>query len=97
VLEHCLLVLGVVVLRVLGDVAELAGDTDAIRHLAPLLVPQVIDLLLELLVALGRQDDFLQAASLGIHTAGLARPKRGGMVAAASSAPQGRGYDLQPI
>ena len=37
VLEHRLLVLGVVVLRVLGDVAELPGDPDAVGHLAALI------------------------------------------------------------
>ena len=51
-LEQRLVVLGVVVLGVLGDVAELARDADALRDLAALLVRQVLDLLLELLVAL---------------------------------------------
>jgi hypothetical protein len=37
VLEHRLLVLRVVVLGVLGDVAELARDADALRDLAALL------------------------------------------------------------
>ena len=64
VLEHRLLVLRVVVLGVLGDVAELARDADALRDLAPLLGLQVVDLLLELLVALGREDDFLQSMGL---------------------------------
>ena len=36
VLEHRLLVLGVVVLRVLGDVTELAGGADAVGNLATL-------------------------------------------------------------
>src|SRR3954447_19494096 len=60
VVEHGLLVLGVVVLRVLGDVAELACDADALGDLAALLAPQKVDLLLEFLVALGCEDDFLQ-------------------------------------
>ena len=38
VLEHRLLVLGVVVLRVLGDVTELAGGADAVGNLATLAV-----------------------------------------------------------
>ena len=59
-LEHRLLVLRVVVLGVLGDVAELARDADPLGDLAALLGREVLDLLLELLVALGREDDFLQ-------------------------------------
>ena len=64
VLEHRLLVLGVVVLGVLGDVAELAGDADPVRDLAALLGREHLDLLLQLLVALRRENDFLQRASL---------------------------------
>src|SRR6185503_6208890 len=63
VLEQRLLVLGVVVLGVLGDVAELAGDADAVGHLATLVVREVLDLLLQLLVAFGSEDDVLQRAS----------------------------------
>jgi hypothetical protein len=36
VLQHRLLVLGIVVLGVLGDVAEFARDPDAVRDLATL-------------------------------------------------------------
>src|SRR5579884_208654 len=60
VLEHRLLVLRVVVLRVLGDVAELTGDADALGDLAALLAAQVVDLLLELPEPLRCEDDFLQ-------------------------------------
>jgi hypothetical protein len=63
VLEHRLLVLRVVVLGVLGDVAELAGNPDPLRDLAALLGLQELDLPLELLVALGGEDYFFQAAS----------------------------------
>ena len=63
VLEHRLLVLRVVVLGVLGDVAELARDADPLRDLAALVGLQEVDLLLQLLVALGREDDFLQNAA----------------------------------
>jgi len=56
-----LFVLRVVVLRVLGDVPELARDADPLRDLAALVVRQVVDLLLELLVALGGEDDFLHS------------------------------------
>jgi hypothetical protein len=49
----CLLVLGVVVLGVLGDVAELARDRGSLRDLAALVGREVLDLLLQLLVALG--------------------------------------------
>src|SRR5438094_1011219 len=48
-LEMGLFVLRVVVLRVLGDVPELARDADPLRDLAALVVRQVVDLLLELL------------------------------------------------
>ena len=63
VLEHHLLVLRVVVLGVLGDVPELAGRADAIRDLAAFLVREILDLLLQLLVAFGSEDDVLQRAS----------------------------------
>src|SRR5437899_10631850 len=46
VLEHHLLVLRVVVLRVLGDLPELAGSGDALRDLAPLLRPEPVQLAL---------------------------------------------------
>ena len=64
VLEHRLLVLGVVVLGVLGDVAELAGDANPLGDLAALLGLQVLDLLTELLVALRGEYDFLQSGLL---------------------------------
>ena len=55
-LEHGLLVLGVVVLGVLGDVAELASLLDPLGHLAPAIGAQVLDLGLELLEALRCED-----------------------------------------
>ena len=48
-LEHRLLVLRGVVLGVLGDVAELAGDLDPLGDLAPTLGREILDLALELL------------------------------------------------
>ena len=60
VLEHRLLVLRVVVLGVLGDLAELAGDANAVGDLAALLGAQHLELLRELLVALGGEEHFLQ-------------------------------------
>ena len=61
VLEHRLLVLRVVVLRVLGDIAELAGDADALGDLAALVARAGTSIsCLELLVALRCEDDFLQ-------------------------------------
>src|SRR3954453_18005222 len=60
VLEQGLLVLRVVVLGVLGDVAELTGGLDAVRDFAALLVREELDFLLELLVALGSKDYVLQ-------------------------------------
>jgi len=47
-LEHRLLVLGVVVLGVLGDVAELTGFLDPLRYLTALLGGEVVELRLEL-------------------------------------------------
>src|SRR5829696_7285248 len=65
-LEHRLLVLGVVVLGVLGDVAELARLLDALRDLAAAGDGEVLDLLLELLESFGGEDDvLLHASSLG--------------------------------
>jgi asparagine synthase (glutamine-hydrolysing) len=58
--KMCLLVLRGVVLGVLGDVAELARFTNAIRDLASLFRREVLDLLLELLVPVGSENDFLQ-------------------------------------
>src|SRR5207245_5566333 len=58
-LEMGLLVLRVVVLRVLGDIPELACDADPLRDFAALVVREVVDLLLALLVALGGEDGFL--------------------------------------
>ncbi len=52
-LEHRLLVLRVVVLGVLGDVAELARLLDALGDLAALLGGQEVELRLELLESLG--------------------------------------------
>src|SRR5919198_195388 len=59
VLEQHLLVLRVVVLGVLRNVAELAGDPDALRHLAALCGRELLDFCLQLLVALRCEDDFL--------------------------------------
>src|SRR5579864_3684856 len=59
-----LLVLGCVVLRVLGDVAELARDADPVGDVPTPVHGQVFDLVLELLEALGRENDFLQLVLL---------------------------------
>src|SRR3954470_21536904 len=58
-LEHGLLVLGVVVLGVLRDVAELAGLLDALGDFAPLGALQVLQLLLEVLEPFFSEDDVL--------------------------------------
>src|SRR4051794_16920483 len=63
VLEQRLLVFRVVVLGVFGDVAELARGLDAVGDLAALVVREVLDLLLQLLVAFRSKDDVLQLAS----------------------------------
>jgi hypothetical protein len=60
VLEHRLLVLRVVVLRVLGDVAELARGPDALGDLATTVAAQDVELLLEGVVPLGGEDHVLQ-------------------------------------
>jgi len=59
-LDEGLLVLRVVVLRVLGDVPELARDPDALGDLTTLFGREVVDLLLQLLVTLFGEDDFLR-------------------------------------
>ena len=59
VLEHRLLVLRVVVLGVLRDVAELARLADAVGDVATAFGRKGLELLLELLEPLGRQDDVL--------------------------------------
>src|SRR5207244_5792443 len=59
-LEHRLLVLGVVILGVLGDVAELAGDLDPLGYLPTFLGRQVLDLALQVLVALFGEENVLQ-------------------------------------
>ena len=74
VLEHRLLVLGVVVLRVLGDVAELACDADPFGDLAALLGLEILDLLTEFLVALRGEYDFLQAGLLNRSRTRTHRP-----------------------
>ena len=56
-LEHHLLVLGVVVLGVLRDVAELAGLLDALGDLAPAGGLQLLQLFLEPLEPFGGEDD----------------------------------------
>jgi hypothetical protein len=60
VLEHRLLVLRVVVLGVLGDVAELAGDADALGDVATTLAAEGVELGLERFVALGGENDVSQ-------------------------------------
>ena len=55
-LDKRLLVLGVVVLGVLGNVAELAGDADALAELIALLGLEVMQLLFELCLALGGKN-----------------------------------------
>ena len=59
VLEHHLLVLRVVVLGVLGDLAERAGGRDPLRDLPALLSAKALELALQLLVALGCEDHIL--------------------------------------
>src|SRR5687767_3008521 len=91
-LEHRLLVLGVVVLRVLGDVAELPGDPDAVGHLPPLVAAEVVDLLLQLLVSLFGEDDFLQDCPFSCPKRGAQAPPRIGkcsLVGQGSSTPGG--------
>src|SRR5204862_1305752 len=58
-LEHRLLVLGVVVLGVLRDVAELASLLDALGHVAAPVAGQLLELILELLEAFWGEDDVL--------------------------------------
>jgi len=60
VLEHRLLVLRVVVLGVLGDLAELACDPDPVGDLPPTVGPQDLELQRQLLIALGSEEHFFQ-------------------------------------
>src|SRR5215204_2950340 len=85
VLEHCLLVLRMVVLGVLADVAELARDADAVGDLPALVGREILDLVLQLLVTLGGEDHFL-------HVNGLLDPKkRAARRAAVAEAAHGSG------
>jgi hypothetical protein len=59
-LEHRLLVLGVVVLGVLRDVAELPGILDPLGHLLAAHGGKVLDLGLQILETLRCEDDFLR-------------------------------------
>ena len=59
VLEHHLLVLRVVVLGVLGDLAELARGGDSVCDLPALLRAQPLQLGLQLLVAVGSEEHVL--------------------------------------
>jgi tRNA-dihydrouridine synthase B len=80
VLNQRLFVLRVVVLRVLGDVAELARDADALRHLSTLLGREVLDLVLQLFVPLTSEDDFLDHRLLRKERTAHTAPSRAGMV-----------------
>jgi hypothetical protein len=73
----------VVVLRVLGDVAELAGDSDAICDLTTSLGREMRDLFFQLLVTLWGEDHFLHdsASSMPKKTRG---PNRSALAGAAS-------------
>jgi hypothetical protein len=97
VLEQGLLVLGVVVLRVLGDVAEVPRDADAIRDLAALLGGEILDLFLQLLVTLRSEDHFLHRFLLRKKTRGARAPSRPGIVAwIADSVKRDPSYDFAP-
>src|SRR3954447_16216954 len=58
-LEHRLLVLGVVVLGVLGDVAELPRFLDAVGYRSAAVPRQLVELVLELLESFRGEDDVL--------------------------------------
>ena len=77
-LEHHLLVLRVVVLRVLGDLAELARSRDALGDLAPLLRRRsTFELGRQLLVTLGSEDHVLHETPPETRLRGLAGPDNG--------------------
>jgi hypothetical protein len=67
VLEHRLLVLRIVVLRVLGDIAELTGDADALGDMPAALDTERLELVLERLVALGGENDVPQGSLLNLR------------------------------
>ena len=88
VLEHHLLVLRVVVLCVLGDLAELARRGDALRDLAPLVRPEPPIVALQLLVALGVRMTSFTKTPPETESRGPRPRQRPGMVATADDARQ---------
>src|SRR5207245_4140414 len=99
-LEVGLVVLRRVVLGVLGDVAELPRDADPLGDLAATHGGEVLDLLLELLEALGGQNDFLQAWSSWrpSETRPAAEPSGGGgWYSDGGRSSTGRGYDARDV
>src|SRR4029078_10913928 len=79
VLEQHLLVLCVVVFRVLRNVAELPCDSNPLGNLAALGRRELLDLLLEPLVPLRCEDDFLH----GLRPLLMKKARRRGAVAGA--------------
>ena len=75
VLEHHLLVLRVVVLRVLRDLAELAGSRDALRYFPAPGRSQHVQLARQLLVALGSEDHILHKTPPETRS-GACRPRQ---------------------
>src|SRR5207253_4360642 len=100
-LEQRLLVLRVVVLGVLCDVTELSSDANAVGDLATLVVRQVVDLLFQLLVALGGEDHFFHSycSSSEKKTRGAKAPSRAGIVPTVTDGVKRlfRGYDLRSM
>src|SRR6478672_2659218 len=86
-----LIVLRRVVLGVLGDVAEFARDADPLRDVATAGRGEGLDLLLKLLVAVRREDDFLQHGLLPLCIETAAGKVPGG----AGDGTTGAGYHLR--
>src|SRR6266566_3011136 len=98
VLEQRLLVLGVVIFGVLGNVAEFARDPNPVRDLAPFVVGEVRDLFLELLVSLWSKDDFLHNLPFPKEKRGAIAPSRARIVAIQSGSRNSSDiYDLRSM
>src|SRR5262245_64119598 len=85
-LEQHLVVLGVVVLGVLRDVAELASDTDPLCDFPPPVGREMFDLGLQPLVTLGSEDHFLHFCLPKKNARRIAAPSRAAMVPVAPDA-----------
>ena len=76
--EHCLLVFGVVVLGVFGDVSELAGDLNPLGNFTPAIGRQMFKFCLELLKAFFCED---YVSWQVLFSSGMLHPEGSGSIA----------------